>query len=215
MAARVDPQSGQPEFKHSPARVRPYRETWRGFFLARGGLGCPSGLQLVWRRTPMEACQLHQFAGRGDETERRALREAMMRGARGEVLRLEDAATGTLREAELKDGRLERVLFITTGAKLPTGEWLARQFAEPLLGELARAMLLHGRAPGATADEGPLICACNSVGARRIEGAIASGASDVQAVGETTGAGTGCGSCRPEIVRLLRTTQLKETLHAA
>ena len=32
VAARVDPRSGQPEFKHTPARVRPYRETWRGFF---------------------------------------------------------------------------------------------------------------------------------------------------------------------------------------
>jgi assimilatory nitrate reductase catalytic subunit len=214
VAPNVDPQSGQPEFKHSPARVRPYRETWRGFFLARNALGVPERLGLIWRRTPMDACQLHQFAGRGDETERRVLREALMRATRGEVLRLEDPAAGMLREAELRDGRLERVLFLTRGGKLPSPEWLARQFAEPALGELARAMLLHGRAPGATVDEGPLICACNGVGARRIADAICNGAGDVLAVGEATSAGTGCGSCRPEILRMLR-AKVKETADAA
>ena len=216
VAARVDPQSGQPEFKHSPARVRPYRETWRGFLLARDALRCPDGLALVWRRTPMEGCQLHQFAGRGDEAERLALRAALMRGARGELLRLEDPAAVLLREAELAEGRLQRVLFVTAGGRLPAVEWLARQFAEPVLGELARAMLLHGRAPGATADEGPLVCACNSVGARRIAAAAEAGARDVQAIGAATGAGTGCGSCRPEIIRLLKAAvQEEDVAHAA
>ena len=215
VAAKVDAQSGQPEFKHSPARVRPYRETWRGFILARCALHCPDGLELIWRRTPMEACQLHQFAGRGDEAERRALREALMRGAKGEILRLEDAGTGVLREAELNHGRLERVLFVTTGGRLPGADWLAGRFAEPELGGLSRAMLLHGRAAGGTVDDGPLICACNAVGTRRIAAAIEGGAADLGAVGEATGAGTGCGSCRPEIIRLLRAKQAKETLHAA
>ena len=215
VAANVDAQSGQPEFKHSPARVQPYRETWRGFFLARAGLRRPDGLELIWRRTPMQACQLHQFAGRGDDGERRALHDVLMRGARGEVLRLEDLGAGTLREAELKGGRLERVLFFTTAGRLPGADWLVEQFAAPELGGLARATLLHGRAPGATVGDGPLICACNAVGTRRIAAAIEGGAADLGAVGEATGAGTGCGSCRPAIIRLLRAKQPKETLHAA
>ena len=49
-----------------PARVRPYRETWRGFFLAREAWTPPAGLDLVWRRIPQAGCQLHEFAGRGD-----------------------------------------------------------------------------------------------------------------------------------------------------
>ncbi|HEY5410439.1 MAG TPA: (2Fe-2S)-binding protein, partial [Caulobacteraceae bacterium] len=64
--------------------------------------------------------------------------------------------------------------------------------------------------------EGPQVCACNAVGARRIAAAIAQGAADVQAVGAATGAGSGCGSCRPEIVRMLRAaTHSKEIAHAA
>ncbi|MGH6955515.1 MAG: molybdopterin oxidoreductase family protein, partial [Caulobacteraceae bacterium] len=44
VAARVDPRSGQPEFKHTPARAAPYRETWRGFYMAREPRACPAGL---------------------------------------------------------------------------------------------------------------------------------------------------------------------------
>ena len=77
VAAKRDARSGQPEFKHTPARVRPYRETWRGFLLAREAWRAPEGLDLVWRRIPHSACQLHEFAGRGDEGERSALLKAL------------------------------------------------------------------------------------------------------------------------------------------
>jgi NAD(P)H-nitrite reductase large subunit len=60
-----------------------------------------------------------------------------------------------------------------------------------------------------------LICACNNVGARRITSAISDGAGDLQAVGEATAAGTGCGSCRPEILRMLRDASKREAVHAA
>jgi assimilatory nitrate reductase catalytic subunit len=60
------------------------------------------------------------------------------------------------------------------------------------------------------ADAGPIVCACLKVGARRIEAAVAAGTSTVEAVGAVTGAGTNCGSCRPEIARLIA-AQRKET----
>jgi assimilatory nitrate reductase catalytic subunit len=41
------------------------------------------------------------------------------------------------------------------------------------------------------------------VGARTIQSAIAGGAASVEAVGAVTGAGSNCGSCRPEIARLI------------
>jgi assimilatory nitrate reductase catalytic subunit len=164
----------------------------------------------------MEHCQLHQFAGRGDESERRVLRDALMKGAAGELLRFEDANAGVLREAEVRGGPPQRVLFMGAGGSLAPPDWLAGLFGEDSLSDLARAALLHGRAPGAAVDEGPLVCACMRVGAQRIEAAIAEGAADEQAVGCATGAGTSCGSCRPEIVRMLKRRQTsKEIAHAA
>ncbi|MBA4792957.1 MAG: molybdopterin-dependent oxidoreductase [Phenylobacterium sp.] len=214
VAPDVDPVSGQPEFKHTPARVHPYRETWRGFFLAREAWRPPKGLDLVWRRIPQTACQLHEFAGRGDESERAGLRKALTRGAAGETLVLEDVRGGRLREAFISDGRIDRVLFTTTAeGRLPPRDWLADLFTQDKLGDADRAALLVGFAPGAPATTGPVVCACLKVHAGRIHQAIAAGADSVDAVAEATGAGTNCGSCRPEIARLLPAKL--ETRHAA
>ena len=203
VSATRDARSGQPEFKHTPARVRPYRETWRGFFLARDPWSTPRGLELIWRRIPQAACQLHEVAGRGDLREREALRKALVRGANGEAVRFEDAATGGVREAFLADGRLERVIFLTASGRLPPRDWLSELFAADALTTSDRAALLIGLPLGAAVETGPPVCACRNVRAGRIEAAIAAGAANVEAVGEATTAGTDCGSCRPEIARLV------------
>ena len=214
IAAKVDPTSGQPEFKHAPARIRAYRETWSGFFLARDAWTCPDGLDLVWRRIPMPDCQLHEFAGRGDQAEREALSQALSQGAPAERVALADAASGSLREAWLADGRVERALFITVGGRLPPRVWLAELFAQATLGAETRAAILHGQAFGVAVDSSPIVCACNGVSAQRITTAITGGATGEDAVGAVTGAGAGCGSCRTEIARMIRTQAPKETAHA-
>jgi assimilatory nitrate reductase catalytic subunit len=203
VSARVDARSGQPEFKHTPARVRPYRETWAGFFLAREPWPAPPGLDLIWRRTPQAGGHLHEFAGRGDEGERIALRRALVRDAGTDVLLFEDAASGSRREAFLDGPRLGRVLFTTTSGRLPPRDWLADLLTEDELSPADRAGLLIGRPPGRPTDTSPMVCACRGVRAGRIAAAIAEGRASVDAVGEATGAGTSCGSCRPEIARML------------
>jgi assimilatory nitrate reductase catalytic subunit len=215
VAAHVDPRSGQPEFKHAPARLSAYRETWRGFFIAREARGAPKGLDLVWRRIPQMGCQLHEFAGRGDEAEREALRRELLKGAPAETLRYEDAAAGTLREACLAEDRLACVLFTTTSDGLPPRDWLVELFAADALGPAERTALLVGRAPGRIVEAGPVVCACRGVRRSRIEVAIAGGAADLDAVAELTGAGAACGSCRPEIARLLPQSSKPEVRDAA
>jgi assimilatory nitrate reductase catalytic subunit len=217
IASNVDPVSGQPEFKHTPARVRPYRETWRGFYMAREAVAAPAGL--VWRRQPREACQLHEFAGRGGPEERDAVRRVLTRGATGEVLRFEDAGAGTVREAWIADGRLERVMFATATGRLPPRDWLAELFALERLTPEARGALLIGQQPGAAPDPGPMVCACLKVGARAVSAAIAGGALTADAVGAACGAGLNCGSCRPEIARMIaaapKPPEPEEKRHAA
>jgi assimilatory nitrate reductase catalytic subunit len=215
VAPNVDPRSGQPEFKHTPARARPYRETWRGFFLAREGWATPAGLDLVWRRIPQEGCQLHEFAGRGDSEEREALRRALTRGAGSDVLRFEDASAGSIREAHLQGDALDRVLFTTVAGALPPRDWLVELFAAETLSAQDRAALLIGRAPGRTVEVGPLVCTCLGVRAERIAAAARDGARTLDAVADVTGAGTNCGSCRPEIARILRDTETLEIRDAA
>ena len=64
-----------------------------------------------------------------------------------------------------------------------------------------RRALLSGRA--ATASAGPVVCACHGVGADVIATTIAGGAASVEAVGAACKAGTNCGSCIPEIRKML------------
>jgi len=215
IAANIDPISGQPEFKHTPARLRPYRETWKGFLLSREPHAPPPGLDLIWRRIPQTAGHLHEFAGRGDQSERDALRRALG-DLEGDVLAYEDPATGARREAWIRGGRLERVLFVATLGTLPPRAWLADLLEAEVLPPEARVTLLFGRPPGPVIDNGPIVCACLKVAARTLDEAARGGARTVDAVAAATGAGTNCGSCRPEIARRLAALiPVQETRNAA
>jgi assimilatory nitrate reductase catalytic subunit len=144
------------------------------------------------------------------------LRAALVRGAPADILRYTDPRTGGLREAWVDAaGALERVLFLTRTGGLPPREWLAELFAKSELTAEDRAFLLVGRMPGQPLDASPVVCACRGVRQGRIEAAIAGGCASVDAVGETTGAGSACGSCRPEIARLLTQSPKPEVRHAA
>jgi len=50
---------------------------------------------------------------------------------------------------------------------------------------------------------GTLVCSCNTVGSGNIEKAIHGGCKDLNSICNSTGAGTGCGSCKPELKAIL------------
>ena len=64
-------------------------------------------------------------------------------------------------------------------------------------------MLLSGRLDEEASSCGPTVCACFGVGRDAIVAAGHEGAADVRAVGAATKAGTNCGSCIPEIRKIL------------
>jgi ferredoxin-nitrate reductase len=50
---------------------------------------------------------------------------------------------------------------------------------------------------------GKLVCSCNSVGSDNLKNKIAAGCTNFKDLCTQTGAGTGCGSCRPEVQKIL------------
>jgi len=56
--------------------------------------------------------------------------------------------------------------------------------------------------------EGKLVCSCNNVGQGNLEKAIHEGCNDFQKLCQKTGAGTGCGSCRPEVRAILERMEM-------
>ena len=206
--AEVDPTSGQPEFKHTPATIQPYGENWHGFVLHTDD-ALAFARDIVWRRTPYRHCQAYEIAGRGQPP---AVESLMQVEA---LLSLDDRATGLTRRIHIAGGRLQAVAFVVAiDRPLPPRDWLAERFGDESLSPLDRANVLLGRLPGVE-DVGPLVCACRSVGARTIKAAIRGGCQSPDAVGDKTSAGTQCGSCRPEIARMIvRLKMEQEKVHA-
>jgi nitrite reductase (NADH) large subunit len=60
-----------------------------------------------------------------------------------------------------------------------------------------------------------LVCNCNKVTEATLREVIANGAESVAAVGSSTKAGTGCGSCKPEIERLITSLRKPPVLQTA
>ena len=112
---------------------------------------------------------------------------------------------GRYRAACINDGRLEAVFFIAPDQRLPEREWLASLFKHDTIDPADLAGLLSARPPqGSMANTGRTVCACFSVGEKTIANAIREqGLDSVEAVGACLKAGTGCGSCVPEIRRML------------
>jgi assimilatory nitrate reductase catalytic subunit len=131
----------------------------------------------------------------------------------GEWLSYEDAGLDQFRVAVLANGRLEAVLYAASRPELPSIEWLKTRFALTQVPAHERRGLIAGRPIGGE-DEGHVVCACFQVGRARILRAIAGGAHSPAAIGVATRAGTNCGSCLPELKRLVPITAQERATEA-
>jgi len=64
-------------------------------------------------------------------------------------------------------------------------------------------MLLSGKSADGLVSAGPIVCACFGVGRTTILAAIAARARTAAEIGVQLKAGTNCGSCIPELKRLI------------
>ncbi len=191
--AQVDPHSGQPAFKQTPARIEAFACDWRGFLVARSVPAVIGAAYSTRVRVPQG--WLVELAGSGDPAR---LVDALL--PRGERIESSDAARGTLRAVALDGEEVQAALYLTCTGPLPAREWLIEQL---VANSASPIELLAGRPARPTPDRGPIICACFDVGAKTITAAAQSGACTVEAIGKATCAGTNCGSCRPAIALLL------------
>ena len=196
----VDPVSGEPEFKHTPAMVEPFGVDWYGFLLARRPVEMDG--VAYWARAGGEQYQRYEFAMRGRDVDWSAWARARLPGA-GEWLDYADASAGAYRAARIAGGSLEACVFISPRPDLPQREWLGSLFAKDKLAGAERLGLLAGR-PSLDGDTGPTVCACFGVGRNTICKTIRQhGCTDPKQIGARIKAGTNCGSCVPELRRLI------------
>jgi assimilatory nitrate reductase catalytic subunit len=199
----TDPYSGQPESKATPAHIAPLAVSHYGLALSRQPLE-HAGLA-YWTAAPATFGHILHFAldtpgGGWPDWQRAMLPE-------GDTLTFADAAAGSYRAAVLREGRLEAMILVGATPTLPAPEWLKSQFERPTVPLAERRALLAGRPVEGAADEGPIVCVCFQVGATRIAAAAGAGCRTVEKIGARLGAGTNCGSCVPEIRRLIAASE--------
>jgi assimilatory nitrate reductase catalytic subunit len=200
VAPVTDAVSGQPELKHTPVRLTPWRPGWHGFLVSRTPLTPAAD---YWVRTAAEGCWVYVLAGAALPVDLEAWAGALVGTAAGR-LEVHDAGRASHRWAGLEGGRLAACLFVGPDRLAGPSPWLVERFALATVVEADRPRLLCERPDAAGAEAGRLVCSCLDVSEATIVTAIArQGLTSADAVGQATRAGTGCGSCRSEISALI------------
>ncbi len=202
--AAVDPQSGQPEFKHTPVRVERLDVAWSGFLITTATPDL-AGLA-YWTKIPVPAAALYEIAG--DVNFHDVVERLIPTGPGTRRVEALDQARGSIRIAILSENRVLACLFIAKDGDLPGREWLTAQFDAAFEGEdlPSSVAFLAGRPLKPQMSAGPQVCACFNVGLTTlIAGIRDKQLRTVQEVGAALNAGTNCGSCKPKIQSLLKT----------
>ncbi|MGB3471057.1 MAG: molybdopterin-dependent oxidoreductase [Erythrobacter sp.] len=192
-SADTDPISGQPAFKDTAASIERIEPVWRGFLVSRDAVDVSICDYAV--RSRVEGGWLYEMAGFAHMNPIELLPD-------GAISEVAYPSTGMQRFAICdEDGALIAALFLTRNGDLPPRDWVTAQLGQTAQDSMA---LLAGRPRIAAPARGAIVCVCHDVGALEIDEIIAKGANSVAAIGADCRAGTNCGSCRPELARMLK-----------
>jgi assimilatory nitrate reductase catalytic subunit len=209
----VDPDSKQPELKHAAVRVEHAKLPWRLVAAKRGDV-------LALRAAVQPLLAERRYASiRVEADDLLVVSAADIEADVGWTERLHDAlglARGDdlLEYRDARRGRSQRIAwheqfvdgFLVSGETSPASALLEQlRSAAPWDGPRHAIVLLGGDMPRPRAPRDRVVCSCKQVTQSQIEQSIANGAA-LDELKSTLGCGTVCGSCVPEIKRLLTTT---------
>ena len=191
-----DPVSGQPALKSASVRIAKFEAAWYGFGIS---------LKEHWpaadycARRPLAKGISFECAGRALPQDWGVLLYSAL-AAGGEMSSLQSNSAAAFRCVVIKESRVVFAFFATNKPVEVSRNWLQEQ-----LGTAANPFaILAGRPQGEATDKGPMLCACMNVGINTIATSIATKPGiGLDELCVATTAGTGCGSCRIEIRKML------------
>ena len=202
VAAACDPVSGQPESKASVVSVRRYEAAWYGFAVSREEMHPDSD---YWALVRTKQGYRAEMAGIDKVSDWETRARALFGADGAELSSIIDLNKGRARIVAHQGDTLIGALFVSSEPVAVMRDYLAT------LPGTAGADALLGRPAGEVPNPGPVLCACLGVGVNTIIEAVETGrATSVDCIGALLGAGTNCGSCRPEIAELLQAVPLRE-----
>ncbi|MGN6231149.1 MAG: nitrate reductase [Trinickia sp.] len=210
----VDPDSKQPELKHAAVRIEAAKLPWRLVAAKRGDvLALRTAVQplLAQRRYAsirVESDDLIVVSAADAEADpawAEQLHDALGLARGDDLLEYRDARRGRAQRVAWREQFIDG--FLLTGETSPAAALIEQiRSAAPWDGPRHAIMLLGGDTPQRPrAPRDRVVCNCKQVTQSQIEQAIANG-SALDELKSTLGCGTVCGSCVPEIKRLLTAT---------
>ncbi len=198
----IDRFSGQPELKATAVAIAPVAFARHGFVVSRD---MPALSPHAW------SARVALVGGHGVLFATDAPLEACAQEARAlfpgaELAEFRDEERGFYRVAAFAGARLVGAVFISPSDDICGWDGVKAMFGAQELGALERRLLLSGRDASGVADAGPTVCACFGVSLNVIREAVVSGrATSAQEIGACLKAGTNCGSCVPELRKIILT----------
>jgi assimilatory nitrate reductase catalytic subunit len=196
VSARTDPYSGQPEAKATPAAVTPVSFSLQGFARTHHAMTLPDGTW--WARVAVAEGAEYRLA-----TSRGAMfwHDFAYGIFTGEARLAERIDGESYRAAAFVDGDIDGWLCVGPAPLQPGG--LELTTADVADGSDASTLKLLPSHQYMGMIE-PIVCACFQVGLDTVRKAVSCGAvKTVADIGQTLRAGTNCGSCLPELKRII------------
>ena len=202
VAAVCDPISGQPESKASVVAAQRYDAAWYGFAVSRR----PMLLECdYWALARTVRGYRAEMAGMTPVAEWATQARRLFDASDAELSSVIDNRRGIARVALHHDGVLIGAVFVS-----PKPVAALRDYLSTLPGTIVEDALT-GRPAVDVPQPGPVVCSCLGVGINTIAEAIETqGLMSVDQIGAALGAGTNCGSCRPEIAEFLQAIQTRQ-----
>ena len=198
VAPFTDAFSGQPENKATPVSIAPCEYVFRGFALSRTPLVLPG--HSWWAHVAVPGGHGYLLA---DNADLAGWQSWLRSTTPDDLAEYMDFGGGVYRAASFAADQIEACLFIGPAQDAVDWNVIKQLFGAGPLGDDQRRMLLSGKSSDGMASAGPIVCACFGVGRTTICDAIAGGAGTAAEIGAQLKAGTNCGSCIPEMKRLI------------
>ncbi len=188
----TDPVSGQPDLKATSICVTPVSFRYQGFRLSRVPVSAPGSGYWVRRMIAGGVCTIFATDDPGPWLED------------GMDAALDDIERKVFRRIRATPSGISEITYCSAAQPFAALDALIGLFGDERIAGSGHLSVLAGVTASSAAPSGPVICACFGIRQAPIRDFIDSAPDcSVQSIGEALKAGTNCGSCQPEIRRMI------------
>ncbi|WLI77377.1 nitrate reductase [Kosakonia sp. H02] len=199
--AHTDPLSGQPESKHMPVNLRRWKSAWQAEVFIRGNHESPP-TTAYWSRVAQPGVTHFVMADSSLPADWMAWLNEHYAVDRWvcQSARLGEDGFNLLAWSA---GELQLAFYAHRQRPHPERQTIVAAFTQAPRTAQQRLALLAGMAENGKASTGAIICSCFAVGETAIANAVRQGCGNVQQLGAQLKCGTNCGSCIPELKKII------------